>query len=79
MTAAVVRMNRAEPPDAILRTVYERSGDAPVRTMSEIVTEAEAQAITGRYLKVATSRLPAPDTSASLPGAGARERNEEPQ
>ncbi|HEU4511773.1 FAD-dependent monooxygenase [Jiangella sp. DSM 45060] len=77
VTAAVVRMNRAEPPDAILRTVYERSGDAPVRAMSEIVTEAEAQAITGRYLKVATTRHPAPDTSASLSGAGARERNEE--
>ena len=52
-TARVVRMNRANPPDAILREVYERSGDRPFDRLSDIIDVAELQAISDRYKAVA--------------------------
>jgi 5-methylphenazine-1-carboxylate 1-monooxygenase len=48
-TASIVRLNRANPPDAILREVYERSGDKPFGRLSDIITEQEMAAITDRY------------------------------
>lgn len=52
-TAKVVRMNRANPPDAILREVHERSGDKPFERLSDVVSDEELRAISERYKSVA--------------------------
>jgi hypothetical protein len=52
-TAKVVRMNRADPPDAILREVHERSGDKPFERLSDLISDDELRAITERYKSVA--------------------------
>jgi 2-polyprenyl-6-methoxyphenol hydroxylase-like FAD-dependent oxidoreductase len=52
-TANVVRMNRQNPPDAILREVYLRSGDKPFARIEDVISEAELQAISDRYKQVA--------------------------
>ena len=52
-TAKVVRMNRADPPDTILREVHERGGDKPFDRLSDIITEEELRAIGERYRTVA--------------------------
>ena len=48
-TAAVVRMNRSNPPDAILREVYERTGDKPFTRIEDVITRDELFAISERY------------------------------
>jgi hypothetical protein len=48
-TAAVVRMNRSNPPDAILREVYERTGDKPFARIEDVITRDELLAISERY------------------------------
>jgi 2-polyprenyl-6-methoxyphenol hydroxylase-like FAD-dependent oxidoreductase len=53
LTANVVLTNRINPPDAILRLVYERTGDRPFGTIDEVATQAELRAITDRYKQVA--------------------------
>ena len=52
-TAAVVRTNRSGPPDAILREVYERSGDKPFADINDIITPEEIAAMMNSYKKVA--------------------------
>lgn len=52
-TAQVVRMNRSNPPDAILREVYERTGDRPFARIEDVISHAELQAISDRYKQVA--------------------------
>lgn len=52
-TAKVVRMNRANPPDAILREVHERSGDKPFDKLSDLISDEELKAIGERYRSVA--------------------------
>jgi 2-polyprenyl-6-methoxyphenol hydroxylase-like FAD-dependent oxidoreductase len=52
-TAAVVLQNRANPPDAILREVWSRTGDKPFHSIEEVIGQDELQAITGGYKKVA--------------------------
>ncbi|MEO7405298.1 MAG: flavin-dependent oxidoreductase, partial [Burkholderiales bacterium] len=52
-TANVVRENRKNPPDAILREVYERTGDTPFARIEDVVTRKELVAITDRYKKIA--------------------------
>jgi 2-polyprenyl-6-methoxyphenol hydroxylase-like FAD-dependent oxidoreductase len=52
-TTAVVLTNRQNPPDAILREVYERSGDRPFERLEDIITQAEVRAIVDRYEQVA--------------------------
>lgn len=52
-TAKVVRMNRQDPPDAILREVYERSGDRPFNHITDVISEAELKAIVDKYKAVA--------------------------
>lgn len=52
-TTRVVLMNRENPPDAILRVVYERSGDRPFHSIDAIVSRAELQAISDSYKRVA--------------------------
>ncbi|MGH3762592.1 flavin-dependent oxidoreductase [Actinophytocola sp.] len=52
-TADVVRMNRTNPPDAILREVYERSGDKPFDDINDVIPASELRAIIDRYREVA--------------------------
>jgi len=48
-TANVVRMNRRNPPDAILREVFVRTGDKPFRNVEDVITHEELRAITEGY------------------------------
>jgi 2-polyprenyl-6-methoxyphenol hydroxylase-like FAD-dependent oxidoreductase len=66
-TANVVLTNRTNPPDAILRIVYERTGDRPFERIEDVVSRAELVAITDAYKKVA-GYDPASLTSAAVPG-----------
>jgi 2-polyprenyl-6-methoxyphenol hydroxylase-like FAD-dependent oxidoreductase len=52
-TANIVRMNRQNPPDAILREVYVRTGDKPFRDINEVISREELAALTGGYARVA--------------------------
>jgi len=52
-TSKVVLMNRANPPDTVLRVVYERSGGKPFRHISDVISEAELREIGARYRAVA--------------------------
>jgi 2-polyprenyl-6-methoxyphenol hydroxylase-like FAD-dependent oxidoreductase len=52
-TASIVRMNRQNPPDAILREVYQRTGDKPFRDIDEVISREELAALTGGYARVA--------------------------
>jgi 5-methylphenazine-1-carboxylate 1-monooxygenase len=52
-TGNVVRENRKNPPDAILREVYERTGDKPFARIGDVITRAELVGITDRYKQVA--------------------------
>jgi len=52
-TANVVRMNRKNPPDAILREVYLRTGDRPFRNIDEVISREELAALTSGYARVA--------------------------
>jgi len=52
-TANVVLENRSNPPDAILREVYERTGDRPFERIEEVISPDELRALSERYKKVA--------------------------
>jgi len=52
-TANVVLENRRNPPDAILREIYERTGDRPFRDIDSVISAAELQALSERYKKIA--------------------------
>jgi 2-polyprenyl-6-methoxyphenol hydroxylase-like FAD-dependent oxidoreductase len=52
-TSAVVRANRTSPPDAILREVYERSGDRPFGKIEDVISARELGAILDRYKQTA--------------------------
>jgi 2-polyprenyl-6-methoxyphenol hydroxylase-like FAD-dependent oxidoreductase len=51
-TADVVLANRRNPPDAILREVYERTGDRPFARIDDVVSQAELVALTDAYKRV---------------------------
>ena len=55
-TANVVRMNRKNPPDAILREVHDRTGDKPFRNLDDVITQHELRAITESYKHVTASK-----------------------
>lgn len=57
-TAAVVLTNRATPPDAILKEVWERTGDTPFGHIDDVITAAELDDIAARYRQVAGYSLP---------------------
>jgi 2-polyprenyl-6-methoxyphenol hydroxylase-like FAD-dependent oxidoreductase len=59
VTTTIVRLNRANPPDAILREVYERTGDQPFRRIEDVISHAELVAITAGYRR-ATGFEPSP-------------------
>jgi 2-polyprenyl-6-methoxyphenol hydroxylase-like FAD-dependent oxidoreductase len=52
-TANVVLANRNNPPDAILREVWQRSGGQRFERIDDVISAAELQAISDRYKKVA--------------------------
>jgi 2-polyprenyl-6-methoxyphenol hydroxylase-like FAD-dependent oxidoreductase len=52
-TAEVVLANRRIPPDAILREVYERTGDRPFTRIDDVIRPDELKAITDRYRQIA--------------------------
>jgi 2-polyprenyl-6-methoxyphenol hydroxylase-like FAD-dependent oxidoreductase len=49
----LVLMNRANPPDAILREVWKRSGDKPFARIEEVISNAELVAMSENYKRVA--------------------------
>ena len=51
-TANIVLMNRRNPPDAILREVYERTGDRPFDNVEDVISPEELRAITDGYKRV---------------------------
>jgi len=52
-TANVVRMNRKNPPDAILREVFVRTGDRPFERIEDVIGLDELKAISDGYKRVA--------------------------
>jgi 2-polyprenyl-6-methoxyphenol hydroxylase-like FAD-dependent oxidoreductase len=52
-TGEVVLANRRIPPDAILREVYERTGDRPFARIDDVIRPEELKAITDRYRQIA--------------------------
>lgn len=55
-TAAVVLANRTNPPDAILREVYVRTGDRPFNRIEDVIGPPELQALSDNYKTVAGLR-----------------------
>ena len=52
-TSNVVLENRSNPPDAILREVYERTGDRPFERIDAVISAQELAALSERYKQVA--------------------------
>jgi 2-polyprenyl-6-methoxyphenol hydroxylase-like FAD-dependent oxidoreductase len=52
-TAKVVLTNRTDPPDAILREVWQRSGGRRFERIEDVISSAELETISERYKKVA--------------------------
>ena len=52
-TSNVVLENRRSPPDAILREVFERTGDKPFDRIESVISPEELRALSDRYKKVA--------------------------
>jgi 2-polyprenyl-6-methoxyphenol hydroxylase-like FAD-dependent oxidoreductase len=52
-TSQVVLTNRTNPPDAILREVYERTGDKPFRDIDDVLKPEELRALSDGYKQVA--------------------------
>ncbi|HET6183533.1 MAG TPA: flavin-dependent oxidoreductase [Acetobacteraceae bacterium] len=55
-TANVVLTNRSNPPDAILREVYERTGDRPFARIEDVIPEEELRALSEGYKTIAGLR-----------------------
>ena len=49
----LVLMNRANPPDAILREVWKRSGDRPFERIDDVIGNAELVAMSESYKRAA--------------------------
>jgi 5-methylphenazine-1-carboxylate 1-monooxygenase len=52
-TTRVVLTNRTNPPDAILREVYQRSNDRPFRAIGDVISHAELVALSDSYKQIA--------------------------
>ena len=53
VTAEIVRTNRKNPPDAILREVFERTSDKPFARIEDVISEEELRAMSDAYKRVA--------------------------
>ena len=51
-TSRIVRTNRQNPPDAILREVYLRTGDKPFKDIDAVIPRAELAALSESYKRV---------------------------
>ena len=60
-TSEVVRMNRTNPPDAILREAWARTGDKPFANIEEVISRDELVALSDGYKRVAGLAAPASD------------------
>jgi hypothetical protein len=52
-TGKVVLMNRANPPDTVLRVVYERTGGKRFNRIEDVISASELQQILDDYKAVA--------------------------
>jgi len=52
-TSNVVLENRRNPPDAILREIYERTGDRPFERIDAVISPEELRAISDQYKGIA--------------------------
>ncbi|MEM7405199.1 MAG: flavin-dependent oxidoreductase [Pseudomonadota bacterium] len=52
-TARVVEANRTNPPDALLREVYERTGNQPFEDIDEVISREEIDALARSYRQAA--------------------------
>ncbi len=52
-TSNVVLENRSNPPDAILREIYQRTGDRPFDRIDSVISPDELKALSDRYKTVA--------------------------
>jgi 2-polyprenyl-6-methoxyphenol hydroxylase-like FAD-dependent oxidoreductase len=52
-TTGVVLANRENPPDAIIREVYLRTGDRPFARIEDVISDDELRAISDRYKRIA--------------------------
>ena len=59
-TTAIVQANRTNPPDAILREIYERSGDKPFKSMTDIITKDELDELSDQYKNCLLYTSPSP-------------------
>ena len=55
-TTQVVLTNRANPPDAILREVWQRTGDRPFARIEDVISADELRALSEGYKAVAGMR-----------------------
>ena len=49
----MVHANRTVPPDAILKEIYDRTGDKPFQEIDEIIGHDELESIANNYKTIA--------------------------
>ena len=49
----MVHASRSAPPDVILKTVHERTGDRPFDQIADVITTEEMAALSNSYKRVA--------------------------
>jgi 5-methylphenazine-1-carboxylate 1-monooxygenase len=52
-TTRIVLTNRTNPPDAILREVFQRTGDQPFETIEDVISRDELVALSEGYKRIA--------------------------
>ncbi|SDN75544.1 flavin-dependent oxidoreductase [Afipia sp. GAS231] len=52
-TTRIVLTNRTNPPDAILREVFERTGDRPFKTIDDVISRKELVGLSEGYKRIA--------------------------
>jgi len=52
-TTKIVLTNRTNPPDAILREVFERTGDRPFKTIDDVISRNELVGLSEGYKRIA--------------------------
>jgi 2-polyprenyl-6-methoxyphenol hydroxylase-like FAD-dependent oxidoreductase len=52
-TTRIVLTNRTNPPDAILREVFQRTGDRPFETIDDVISRDELVALSEGYKRIA--------------------------
>jgi 2-polyprenyl-6-methoxyphenol hydroxylase-like FAD-dependent oxidoreductase len=52
-TARIVLTNRTNPPDAILREVFQRTNDKPFRAIEDVISREELVALSDGYKRIA--------------------------